>query len=337
MNKRAIAMMSTLVGSVAMAACAFGGAADASRGFPPAGTPVAATPAASTPGGKPNSGTLPGGGRPTTLTPDDTVTFCEPVDGVELLMDIYYPAGHTTDSNDPAIVYVHGGGWTTGSRNEGEGARYIPALVSQGYVVFAVDYRLAPEYEFPAQIEDVQCALRNIRANAATYGIDADRIGAIGGSAGGQLVNVLGTAEEGDFDEVGGYERYSSEVTAVVDMYGASDFSDPNMSDHNAAHVQVFGTDTYEDEESNTLWMASAVNYVDSGDAAFLLLHGEEDPVVPISQSEIFYSALEDAGIDATFVRVENAGHAFVPTGGTPNPGANELTTYIIEFFHSHL
>ena len=339
MSKRLFGFAGALVASAALAACAFGGAADAKPAIPHGSGGAAATPAANTggPASRPAGGSLPGGGKPSTLTPSVTVEFCEPVDGVELLMDIYYPAGHSADSDDPAVVYVHGGGWTAGSRDAGEGTRYIPALVAQGYVVFAVDYRLAPEYEFPAQIQDVQCAIRHIRAEADAYGIDPERIGAMGGSAGGQLVNVLGTAEDGDFAEVGGYEGYSSEVRAVVAMYGASDFSDPNMAAHNAAHVQVFGTGTYEESESNTLWMASAVNYVDSGDSDFLLLHGEEDPVVPISQSEIFSSALESAGVDVTFVRVENAGHGFVPTGGAPNPSANELTTMVVDFFNGHL
>lgn len=340
MSKRVIGFAGVLAGSAALAACAFGGAADAKPSGPlGSGAGAAVTPAANAgvPAIRPAGGSLPGSGKPSTLTPSVTVEFCEPVDGTELLMDIYYPAGHSADSHDAAVVYVHGGGWTAGSRNTGEGSRYIPALVAQGYVVFAVDYRLAPEYEFPAQIEDVQCAVRHIRAEAEAYGIDPKRIGAIGGSAGGQLVNVLGTAEDGDFEHVGGYDSYSSEVQAVVAMYGASDFSDPNMAAHNAAHVQVFGTGTYEEDESNTLWMASAVNYIDSGDADFLLLHGEEDPVVPISQSEIFSSALDAAGVDVTFVRVEHAGHAFVPTGGTPNPGANELITMVVSFFNDHL
>jgi acetyl esterase/lipase len=305
----------------------------------PGPTAASNAPAAAVPGAaKPSGGTLPGGGgRPSILTPDATVAFCEPVDGVELLMDIYYPAGHTSDSEDQAVVYVHGGGWTAGSRNAGEGSRYVPSLVAQGFVVFAVDYRLSPEYLFPAHIQDVQCSIRHIRANADVYGIDPDRIGAIGGSAGGQLVNLLGTVEDGDFELVGGYEGYSSEVRAVVAMYGASDFSDPNMDAHNEAHTQVFGADTSTDDETDPLWIASAVNYVDEDDAAFLLLHGEEDPVVPISQSEIFEAALSAAGVDVRFIRVEHAGHGFAPTGGTPSPSSNDLVRVAAAFFAEKL
>ncbi|HNO65020.1 MAG TPA: alpha/beta hydrolase [Tepidiformaceae bacterium] len=338
MKKRLFAAGSTLVAGAILAACAFGGEADA-RPQPatPAGAVVPATPVRPQAPRQPG-GSLPGGvEKPSTLSPDETVTFCEPVDGVELQMDVYYPDGHTAASNDAAVVYVHGGGWTSGSRSAGEGARYIPSLVEAGFVVFSVDYRLSPEYLFPAHIQDVQCGVRFIRANAATFGIDPDRIGAIGGSAGGQLVNLLGTAEDGDFAMVGGYESYSSEVSAVVSMFGASDFSDPNMANHNAAHTRVFGTDTTTDDETDPLWIASAVNYVSSDDADFLLMHGEEDPVVPISQSEIFEAALSAAGVDVTFVRVENAGHSFVPTGGTPNPGANQLIAIATKFFVDHL
>lgn len=351
MKQRLLAIGAAAIGSTVLAACVWGGEADA---LPTVAAPAAtstrmtaatgATAAAATPapatGQAPRQpgGSLPGGGtKPSALTPDETVTFCEPVDGVELLMDVYYPEGHTGDSNAPAIVYVHGGGWTAGTRTAGEGIRYIPSLLDAGFVVFAVDYRLAPEYEFPAHIQDVQCGVRYIRANAGDFGIDPDRIGAIGGSAGGQLVNLLGTAEDGDFELVGGYEEFSSEVSVVVSMFGASDFSDPNMDTHNEAHTRVFGEDTTTDEATDPLSVASAVNYISSDDADFLLMHGEEDPVVPISQSEIFEAALSDAGVDVTFVRVENAGHGFAPTGGTPNPTASQLIVLVAEFFSDHL
>lgn len=327
MAKRLTMLGGAMLAAVTLAACAFGGGAEAKPGPP-----------ASTPAGEVSRAPRPSGGAPAgAISPSETVTGCTPLDGLDLAMDVYYPDGHSASSHDPAVVYVHGGGWTSGSRAEGEGIRYIPSLVAQGFVVFAVDYRLAPDYEFPAQIQDVQCAIRGIRANAGVYGIDAERIGAIGGSAGGQLVNLLGTAEDGDFDMVGGNRGFSSEVSVVVDMYGASDFSDPNMAGHNAAHTRVFGDDTTADEPTDNLWQAGAVNHVSAGDAAFLILHGEEDPVVPISQSERLEAALEAAGGEVTFVRVEHAGHGFVPTGGIPNPGPAQLIEMVTHFFAEHL
>jgi acetyl esterase/lipase len=327
MGKRLLTLGGAAFAGAALVACAFGGGVEAKPAIP------AASPAPS----ESAAPRQPAGGRPSTLNPDQTVIGCTPVDGVELAMDVYFPDGHTTSSNDPALVYVHGGGWTSGGRTGGEGIRYIPALLDEGFVVFAVDYRLAPDYQFPAQIQDVQCAIRGIRAAAATYGIDADRIGAIGGSAGGQLVNLLGTAEDGDFPPVGGNRAFSSEVSVVVDMYGASDFSDSNMAAHNAAHTRVFGADTTADEPGDTLWQASAVNYVSPGDADFLILHGEEDPVVPISQSERLEAALLAVGGDVTLVRVHHAGHGFVPAGGTPDPGQAQLIQTVARFFTAHL
>lgn len=327
MGKRLFASSGSILAGFALAACAYGGGAEAKPGVPPA-------PATSD--GTARSG-LPAAGRPGALAPDQTVVGCTPLEGVDLAMDIYYPDGHTAASNDPAVVYVHGGGWTSGSRSEGEGMRFIPSLIDEGFVVFAVDYRLAPDYQFPAQIQDVQCAVRGIRANASSYGVDTARVGAIGGSAGGQLVNLLGTAEDGDFAPVGGNRGFSSEVNVVVDMYGPTDFSDPTMAAHNAAHTEVFGDNTTADEPSDVLWQASAVNYVSSGDADFLILHGEEDPVVPISQSERFAAALRSAGSDVTFVRVEHAGHGFAPTGGTPSPGTAQLIGIVARFFRDRL
>lgn len=327
MDKRLLTLAGAAFAGAALGACAFGGEVEARPTIP------TAAPAASE-SGAPGR---PAGGRPSSLKPDQTVIGCTPIDGVELAMDVYYPDGHTASSNDPAVVYVHGGGWTSGSRTEGEGIRYIPALLGEGFVVFAVDYRLAPDDQFPAQIQDVQCAIRGIRAAAETYSIDSDRIGAIGGSAGGQLVNLLGTAEDGDFALVGGNRAFSSEVSVVVDMYGASDFGDPNMAAHNAAHTRVFGDDTTADEPGDTLWQASAVNYVSAGDADFLILHGEEDPVVPISQSERLAAALSAVGGDVTFVRVQHAGHGFVPTGGMPDPGQAQLIQMVARFFADHL
>jgi len=115
------------------------------------------------------------------------------VSGVALKMDIYYP--EVANGPVPAVVYVHGGGWIGGDKADGIGMMIIPALVARGYLVAAVNYRLAPQYRFPAQIEDVKCAIRYLRAKADTYRIDPTRVGAFGSSAGGHLVALLSTSD----------------------------------------------------------------------------------------------------------------------------------------------
>ncbi|MFC1990501.1 alpha/beta hydrolase fold domain-containing protein [Chloroflexota bacterium] len=94
------------------------------------------------------------------------------IDEVCLKMDIYYPL--TAGRPVPAVVYIHGGGWYSGDKTTGAGQRDIPALTARGYLVAAIDYRLAPRYKFPAQIEDVKCAIRFLRANAVKCLADSE-------------------------------------------------------------------------------------------------------------------------------------------------------------------
>jgi acetyl esterase/lipase len=254
-------------------------------------------------------------------------------DGVALKMDIYYPK--MAEGAVPAILYVHGGGWTKGDKRAGAGSAEIPELVSRGYLVAAINYRLAPQYKFPAQIEDVKCAVRFLRANAATYGIDPDHIGTWGGSAGGHLVALLGVTDAAaGFDGNGGYADQSSRVQAVVDMFGPTDLTAMFQGAGPRLMEQVFGTT---DKNSDIVKRASPVTWVSSDDPPFLILHGEKDTLVPPSQSKILYERLIAAGVPATLTIVENAGHGFAPAGGTIDPSRIEITGLVADFFDQYL
>jgi acetyl esterase/lipase len=265
------------------------------------------------------------------LPTERDVTYCT-LDGVELKMDIYRPQRSAAPT--PALLYVHGGGWTGGDKRSGEGIRDIPELLARGYLVAAVNYRLAPRYKFPAMIEDVKCAVRFLRANAERFSINPEKIGAWGGSAGGHLVALLGTADATAGWDVGQYLEQSSRVQAVVDMYGPTDLTVLFERANPRLMEQVFGTS---DRNSETLQKASPVNWVSSDDPPFLILHGERDPLVPVSQSQIFYEKLRAAGVPATFVIVKNAGHGFAPLGGPISPSRQELTKMIADFFDQYL
>jgi acetyl esterase/lipase len=257
------------------------------------------------------------------------------VDSVSLTMDLYFPT--STTGVTPAVLYVHGGGWTKGSKSSGVGLDFIPELVARGFLVAAIDYRLAPEYQFPAQIEDVMCAVRFLRAHAADYNLDPNHIGAIGGSAGGHLVALLGTADaDAPFSQTsGGWDGVSSRVQAVVDLFGPSDLG--GMLQDEASRQtsrQVFGT---VDPNSTLLAQASPVSYISPDDPPFLILHGEKDTLVPISQSQELCDKLQAAGVPATLVRVKNAGHGFVPTGKAIIPTRTELVQRVADFFVAQL
>ncbi|MBI3660081.1 alpha/beta hydrolase fold domain-containing protein [Candidatus Acetothermia bacterium] len=260
---------------------------------------------------------------------DRDVTYCT-ADNVALKMDIYHP---TPTSNAPVAMYVHGGGWTSGDKRGGAGAIDIPELVARGYLVVSVNYRLAPQYKFPAMIEDVKCAIRFLRANAAKYNLNPNKMGAWGGSAGGHLVSLLGTTDaSAGFEGNGGYADQSSRVQAVVDMFGPTDL--PALFKNPASAQQVFRTS---DKNSEILQRASPVNWVSKDDPPFLILQGEKDDVVPPSQSQGFYDKLIATGVPATLVMVKNAGHGFAPVGGSISPTRQELTKMIGDFFDKYL
>ena len=256
------------------------------------------------------------------------VTYCT-VDGVELKMDVYYPSEN--NGRFPVAMYVHGGGWHKGDKGGGAGAADLPQLQEAGFLVVAVNYRLAPEYLFPAMIEDVKCAVRSLRAHADEYNLDPNRIGVWGGSAGGHLVALLGTTDESAGFDVGEYLEYSSRVQAVVDMFGPADFTAvPEVSEGASSTVN----EAFRDFD---LALASPVTYVTVDDPPFLILHGEKDTLVPIEQSEILLATLQKAGVPAELVRVKNAGHSFKPVGGEISPTRPELSQMILNFFEETL
>ena len=250
-------------------------------------------------------------------------------------MNVFLPQGGTAPH--PVAVMVHGGGWEHG--DAGPSNRLSPVesgLVGRGFVVASLNYRLAPQYVWPAQIEDVKCAIRYLRANAATYGIDTTRIGAWGGSAGGHLVSMLGTAGPSAGYDVGQYLDQSSAVQAVVDEWGPADLTAPGWGPAASQVItQVFGVTP--GQPSSVLRAASPVTYVSANDPPFLIIQGEADSTVPASQSQEFAAVLKSAGVPETLLLVRNAGHGLKPAGGLPAPSRTEVNQMIVAFFTKQL
>lgn len=283
-----------------------------------------------TPGGYPTT-------TPQTIEPKSgasylDVTYCTP-DGVAQKMNVFYPK-QLSDKPLPIVVYIHGGGWTAGDKGSGAGSADMQGLLDRGYIVASLDYRLAPQYKWPSQITDVKCAIRHLRANAATYKLDPNKIGVWGGSAGGHLVAMLGTTNASAGFDVGEYADQSSRVQAVVDLFGPADL--PVMLSGRAEIVgrTVFGATSRDDP---VLVKASPVTYITPDDPPFLILQGDKDNTVPPEQSQILYDKLKAGGVNATLVIVKNAGHGFAPSGGAISPSRAELTKMIADFFDKYL
>ena len=250
--------------------------------------------------------------------------------GHPLLADLAKPRD-AGNSPLPAIVYFHGGAWQSGSKSDG-----IPAicfLAQHGFVAVSVGYRLSGEARFPAQIEDCKCAVRFLRTHAKEYGIDPDRIGAMGVSSGAHLAILLGLTGDGpQFANRGGWEEASSRVSAVCDLFAPTDFlrmPAKHLPDAMSATARFLGGGI--DEVMDRYIAASPVNYVHPSAPPFLIVHGELDPLVPILQSELLRHALENAGADVTFHVVTGAGHG---SREVITPAVRDL---IVSFFDKHL
>ena len=226
------------------------------------------------------------------------------VNGAVLTLDLYCP--EKVSGPAPVIVWVHGGGWRRGGKKQCPAV----ALVPDGYAVASIDYRLSSTAPFPAQIEDCKAAVRWLRANAAKYNLDADRIGVWGMSAGGHLAALLGTSGgvpelEGSGDNM----QYSSRVQAVCDVAGPADLlAMTNLGPRRTLAIEGLLGGPLEKDKAKAI-AASPIHYVSKDDPPFLIVHGEADRVVPVEQSQRLYDELRKAGVNATLKILPQVGH----------------------------
>ena len=247
--------------------------------------------------------------------------------GLALLMDVHKPA----KANGYGVVVVPGSGWHApfgyGARPLKESKEFVDhvrKLVAAGYTIFVITHRAAPIYHYPDAVEDAQRAVRFVRHHASQYGIRADRIGALGGSSGGHLVNMLGTLDgKGDPDDPDAVQRESSKVQCVVAFYAPSDMAKMDTPFGSVTVTAFLGMRAPRNApkgapDAKLYWEASPVNHVTPDDPPFLLIHGDGDKTVPYQQSEIMEAALRKAGVPVKLIRVPGGGH------GSSFPGATE-------------
>ena len=241
-------------------------------------------------------------------------------------LDLYLP--ENVNGPLPVVVWVHGGGWRSGSKDR---CPAVP-LVAKGFAVASINYRLSQHASFPAQIEDCKAAIRWLRAHAKQYRLDAHHIGAWGASAGGHLVALLGTTGNGkEFKTGGANADQSSKVQAVCDWFGPTDFLRLVSSSNGAKNpvTSLLGGPVQENQKKAR--QASPLTHVANSDPPFLIMHGDQDRVVPLSQSEVFADALRKAGVDVTLRVIQGAGH------GGPGFQSPEIKNQVEEFFVKNL
>ena len=268
--------------------------------------------------------------------------------GTAQMLDLYLP--RTPGSlPHPLVIFIHGGRWAGGDKSalpeRGDMSldTYQKLLLTNGYAVATLNYRLSGEAQFPAQIHDVKAATRYLRANATSLGIDPTRFAAVGESAGGHLAMMLGTTGEdtgleGDLGSTG----VSSAVQAVVSYYGVSDL--PHRAGQRDASCEpitgrspsssenaFLGADLGTPTGDRLAVQASPMTYIDATDPPTLLFHGRQDCNVSYLQSQTMHDALSKAGV-ATELTLIDAVHAEAAFFGTP-----ALQQQLLMFLKTHL
>lgn len=257
-----------------------------------------------------------------------------------LKMTLFVPR---TQEKKPAVLYFPGGGFTSADHEKFLEMRY--ALACAGYVVAACEYRAVPN-KFPALLEDAKAAVRWMRAHASEFGVDANRIGLLGDSAGGYVVQMAGATNGEKNWDVGDFKEVSSDVQAVVSIYGISDLTTigeglGNENVHASAAVTealLLNGPAFKDfagasvnADPQKAKAASPIGHVDGTEPPFLLLHGSGDKVVSPLQSKKMFEALQNKKVEAEYVLVRGAEHGDLPWY---QPG---VISRVVNFFDRHL
>ncbi len=236
----------------------------------------------------------------------------------------------------PAVVVIHGGAWRSGDKRQLR--NLAEAFARRGYVAAAINYRLAPKWSYPAQLDDCQRAVRWLRKNAKEFRVDPKRFGAAGASAGGHLALLLGTREVRD-DSDPELKGISSKVQCVLSIFGPTDFTDERYVQ--ASRNPVAGRALVDflgkpyDEASEVWKEASPIHHVSPDDAPTFIIHGDQDLLVPLDQSVKFAEAMKKVGVEVQLVVIKGMGHG--PTTPEQREEFMRAVGQALEFFDKHL
>ncbi len=263
-------------------------------------------------------------------------------------LDLYLPATPAPGAPlSPAVVWIHGGGWTGGTKNEARAKQICTTLTAAGYVAVSIDYRLG-EGAWPTNLYDCKNAMRFLRAHAAEYHLDPNRIAVAGGSAGGHLALMVGlTAGDPEFEPAGAatpYPKFSSEVRAIVNMYGITDLLTRRKTDAtgkptdelvDGGAAKVYGATR---ETNPAVWKkVSPVTHVRKDSPPVLILHGRADTTVDYAQATELAEVLKKAGTPHELHLIDGVGHTFDLEKWSKKPLPQDMRPVFLAFLERHL
>ena len=243
-------------------------------------------------------------------------------DGKPLLLDASVPDG---GGPFPAVIIVHGGSWVNG--NKSVYVRPLFPLLSQaGYAWFSIDYRLGPDYKYPLNVQDVEAAIKWVKANGPKYHVDTERIALAGESAGGHLVAL-----------VGAQNKPESHVAAVVDFYGVNDLTvvAKMAKAPPKEFTDLLGVTDFSPDSMKLIREASPLTYVHADMPPFLFIHGSADTVVPFMMSPLMCEAMQKVNAECQVVKVEGANHGM--EGWEGKPGMDNWKPILIDWLNTTL
>jgi acetyl esterase/lipase len=223
--------------------------------------------------------------------------------GRALHLDLYLPKERNEPA--PAILFLHGGGWKHGQRDQMK--YYCIQFAARGFVTATATYRLSGEAPFPAAVQDVKCAVRWLRANESAFKIDPDRIVVSGNSAGGHLAMMIGYADDPVLEGSGGHAGISSRVRAVVNFYGPTDLTTDFAREQGL--VKSFMDEKSIEEAPENYRLGSPVIHLTPDDPPTLIFHGTIDDTVPVAQADRLAEKLKSLGIAHVYERYEGWPH----------------------------
>ena len=241
------------------------------------------------------------------------VPYCSTSD-VQQTLDAHIPAQRT---QAPIIAYIHGGGWSEGDKNNEISQEYAQVFTDMGVAFISIDYRLSKEAVYPAQNEDVRCAIDYIRSGSHNWPIDSSRIIIMGDSAGGQLAALEAIQRKHLYD-------------GVISLYGVTDLWEQisNHNDTNAIHYLGGAKESLAQHASPTSQSLK-------GSPPFLIIHGIDDDIVPASESKTFADKLQKAGVVITYLPVQHARHGFVGSHNESDVQAKKyILAYVADMWH---
>ena len=260
-------------------------------------------------------------------------------------MDLYIPKNRSAGTLSPAVLLIHGGGWTGGDKRQAREIEIGSTLAENGFVAASINYALKSAGKYPINLQDCKNGIRYLRVHAKELGIDPNKIAVLGGSAGGHLALMLGyTSRDSSLAPTSPYPDVADNVSAVIDMYGVTDIGNRKKTDKEGNPQELRGVDPQVKKifgETEGEWKkASPTSYVRKDVPPTLILQGKRDTTVDRDQSQSLYDALIKAGAVTEIIYLDKAGHTFsfkYAAAKAKKPLERDIGPEVIAFLKKHL